>query len=96
MVFFISNNYYIYLKRYFENIVTKDFFRIFWSTAALKGSIDVCIKKTLPRKKRNMNLRNYKLNKKYLHFVLHEATFSETFTNFLERKDSKVCDFLRY
>jgi len=35
-VFFISNNYYIYLKRYFEKIVTNDF-SIFWRTAALRA-----------------------------------------------------------
>jgi len=34
VVFFISNNYYIYLKRYFEKIVTNGF-SIFWRTAAL-------------------------------------------------------------
>ena len=33
--FFISNNYYIYLKRYFEKCVTNDFLSIFWRTAAL-------------------------------------------------------------
>jgi len=34
--FYISNNYYIYLKRYFEVFVTNDFFSIFWRTAALR------------------------------------------------------------
>jgi len=33
--FFTSNNYYIYLKRYFEIFVTM-IFSIFWRTAALK------------------------------------------------------------
>ena len=35
MFFFNSNNYFIYLKRYFEIFVTNDFFSIFWRTAAL-------------------------------------------------------------
>ena len=35
MNFFISNNYNIYLKIYFENNVTNDFFGLFWRTAAL-------------------------------------------------------------
>ena len=35
--FFISNNYYIYLKRYFEIFVTNDFFSILWRTAAVTG-----------------------------------------------------------
>jgi len=36
-LFFIFNNYYIYLKRYFEEKnVTNDIFSIFWRTAALK------------------------------------------------------------
>jgi len=34
--FFISNNYYISLKRYFENFVTNDCFSVLWRTAALK------------------------------------------------------------
>ena len=33
--YFISDNYYIYLKKYFEIFVTNDFLSIFWSTAAL-------------------------------------------------------------
>ena len=35
MYVLISNKYYIYLKTYFEKIVTNDFFSIFWRTAAL-------------------------------------------------------------
>ena len=35
LLLFISNNYYIYLKRYFEIFVTHDFFSKFWRTAAL-------------------------------------------------------------
>ena len=34
--YFISNNYYIYLKRYFKQIVIYVFFSIFWSTSALR------------------------------------------------------------
>jgi len=36
---FIFNNYYIYLKRYFEIFVTYDFFSIFWRTVALSVSL---------------------------------------------------------
>ena len=35
VVFLISNNYYIYLKKYFEIFVTNDIFSIFWRTTAL-------------------------------------------------------------
>ena len=34
--FYISNNYYIYLKRFFLIFVTNDCFSIFWRTDALK------------------------------------------------------------
>jgi len=33
---FLSNNYYLYMKIYFEIFVTNDFFSIFWRTVALK------------------------------------------------------------
>jgi len=36
--FFISNNYYIYLKRYFEIFVSNNCFSIFWRTAALNAN----------------------------------------------------------
>jgi len=36
--FHISNNYYIYLKIYFEKNVTNDFISIFWRSAALSMS----------------------------------------------------------
>ena len=38
--FFISNNYYIYLKRFFEICVTNDFFSIFWRTVCFQTFID--------------------------------------------------------
>ena len=40
--FLIFNNYFIYLKRYFEKCVTNDFFSIFWRTAALMFNIRIC------------------------------------------------------
>ena len=39
--FYISNNYYIYLKRYFEILVTNDFLSIFWRSAALKYAVSI-------------------------------------------------------
>jgi len=36
VVFFISNNYYKYLKRYFEIFVSNDCLSIFWRSAALR------------------------------------------------------------
>ena len=38
VVFYISNNYYIYLKRLFEIIVTNDCFSIFRRSAALRAA----------------------------------------------------------
>jgi len=37
--FLISNNYYRYLKKYFEIFVTNDCFSIFWRTPAFKSSL---------------------------------------------------------
>jgi len=36
ILLYLFNNYYIYLKIYFEIFVTNDSFSIFWRTAALK------------------------------------------------------------
>jgi len=41
-VILISNNYYIYLKKYFEIFVTNDFLNIYWRSAALKLRHENC------------------------------------------------------
>ena len=46
-------NYYVYLKRYFEKIVTNYFFAVFWSTATLK------LLSYFPKTNKQKNKQNY-------------------------------------